>query len=66
MPRTKRVAQFIQRLAYENLFQPEERDEPRPRADGASARVPERTPSYPAWNATSFSSYVPFRGPHND
>ena len=64
MPRTQRVAQFIQRLAYENLVQPDERDEPRA-DDAALARAPEATPSYSAWNATSFSGYVPFRGPTN-
>ena len=64
MPRTQRVAQFIQRLAYENIFQPAERDEPRADQD-SSARPPETTPSYAAWNPTSFSSYVPFRGPNN-
>jgi hypothetical protein len=64
MPRTQRVAQFIQRLAYESLFQPDERDEPRSDPE-TFTRVPETSPSYEAWNATSFSSYVPFRGPHN-
>ena len=64
MPRTQRVALFIQRLAYEHLFQPDERDDPRA-DDDASPRVAESMPSYPAWSATSFSSYVPFRGPHN-
>ena len=64
MPRTQRVAQFIQRLAYESIFQPEERDEPRADRE-ALTRLPESTPTYAAWNATSFSSYVPFRGPHN-
>jgi hypothetical protein len=62
MPRTHRVAQFIQRLAYENLVQADERDE---RPDDASPRSPQPTPSYSAWNATSFSGYVPFRGPTN-
>jgi hypothetical protein len=65
MPRTQRVAQFIQRLAYENIFQPDERDEPRADRE-SSARLPETTPTYAAWSATSFSAYVPFRGPHND
>ena len=65
MPRTQRVALFIQRLAYENLFQPDERDEPRA-DEAASTRAPESTPNYQAWNATSFSGYVPFRGPNND
>jgi hypothetical protein len=64
MPRTQRVAQFIQRLAYENLFQPDDRDEPRSDRE-ESARAPAMTPSYSAWNATSFSGYVPFRGPTN-
>jgi len=64
MPRTQRVAQFIQRLAYENLVQHDARDE-RPADEYASPRDPAPTPSYSAWNATSFSSYVPFRGPHN-
>jgi hypothetical protein len=60
MPRTQRVALYIQRLAYENFFQHEDRDE---RPEDASPRAPEPTLSYPAWNATSFAMYVPFRGP---
>jgi hypothetical protein len=64
MPRTQRVALFIQRLAYENLVQPDERDEPRA-DETALASSPQETPTYQAWNATSFSTYVPFRGPHN-
>jgi hypothetical protein len=65
MPGTKRVAQFIQRLAYENFIRHDEQDV-RPADEEALARMmPESTPSYPAWSATSFSSYVPFRGPHN-
>jgi len=64
MPRTQRVAQFIQRLAYENLIQHDERDV-RPDDEYGLGRAPASTPSYPAWNATSFSSYVPFRGPQN-
>jgi len=64
MPGTKRVAQFIQRLAYENFIQHDEQDA-RPDDKEALGRLPESTPSYPAWSATSFSSYVPFRGPHN-
>jgi hypothetical protein len=64
MPRTQRVAQFIQRLAYENLFQPDQRDDPRTDRDSLP-RPPEASPSYSAWNATSFSGYVPFRGPTN-
>lgn len=64
MPRTQRVAQYIQRLAYENFFQRHEREE-RPQDEAASFALAAQTPSYPAWSATSFSSYVPFRGPHN-
>jgi hypothetical protein len=59
MPRTQRVAQYIQRLAYESFFQRVERDE---RPDDAP-RAPEPTPDYAAWNATSYSAYVPFRSP---
>ena len=59
MPRTQRVAQYIQRLAYESLVQHEERDD---RPDDVPPRTA-ATPSYPSWNATSFSAYVPFRGP---
>jgi len=61
MPSTRRIAQYIQRLAYENLFQPEESEE---RPDDAP-RAPEKSPNYPAWNSTSFLAYVPFRGPTN-
>ena len=60
MPRAYRVAQYIQRLAYESLAQQEERDE---RPDDVLTRVPESSPNYPSWNATSFSVYVPFRSP---
>jgi hypothetical protein len=59
MPRTQRVALYIQRLAYENLFQHEDRDE---RPEDAFP-PPERTLNYPAWSATSFAVYVPFRDP---
>jgi hypothetical protein len=62
MPRSQRVAQYIQRLAYENLLRPHERDE-RPLDDDARLREPAPTPSYAAWSATSFYTYVPFRGP---
>jgi len=65
MPNTQRVAQFIQRLAYENLVQADERIDRDERPADASPRSVEPTPSYSAWNATSFSSYVPFRGPTN-
>lgn len=62
MPRTQRFAQYIQQLAYANLFQPEERDE---RPDDVPTREGDGTRQYSAWNATSFSGYVPFRGPTN-
>lgn len=62
MPRTQRVAEYIQRIAYENLFQNEERDE---RPEDVAPRASESSPSYSSWNATSFSVYVPFRGPTN-
>jgi hypothetical protein len=61
MPRTQRVAQYIQRLAYESLFQPEEREE---RPEDVLTSAPE-TPNYASWSATSFSEYVPFRNPTN-
>ncbi len=62
MPRTRRVAQYIQRLAYEKLFRSEERDE---RPDDVLPRTRESTPNYPSWSATSFSVYVPFRDSTN-
>lgn len=58
MPRNQRFADYIQRLAYEALFQPEERDE---WPEELLPRAPEVSPNYAAWSATSFSSYVPFR-----
>jgi hypothetical protein len=61
MPRTQRVAQYIQRLAYISLVKHEERDE---RPDDVLSPEPE-TPNYECWNATSFSMYVPFRSPTN-
>jgi hypothetical protein len=61
MPRTQRVAEYIQRLAYESLFQNESRDE-RPED---VLRASESTSNYASWSATSFSVYVPFRGPTN-
>ena len=64
MPRTQRVAQFIQRLAYENLIQHDDQDA-RPVDENAFSGESQATPSYAAWNATSFSGYVPFRGPTN-
>jgi hypothetical protein len=61
MPRTQRVAEYIQRLAYESLFQSDGRDE-RPED---VPRASESSPNNVSWSATSFSVYVPFRGPTN-
>jgi len=61
MPRSQKVALYVQRLAYQSLFQLEERDE---RPEDAPPRL-EPTPSYATWSATSFSAYVPFRTPTN-
>jgi hypothetical protein len=62
MPRAQRVAEYIQRLAYESLSQQEEREE---RPEDVLPRASESSPNYPSWNATSFSVYVPFRSPTN-
>lgn len=62
MPRTQRVAEYMQRIAYENLFQHEERDE---RPEDVAPRSTGSSPNYSSWSATSFSVYVPFRGPTN-
>jgi len=59
MPRTQRFVQYVQQLAYESLWQQDERDE-RPE-DVPPAPSP--VPNYGAWNATSFASYTPFRVP---
>jgi len=60
MPRTQRFKQYVQQLAYESLWQQEERDE---RPEDVLQREPKPTPNYAAWNATSFASYTPFRVP---
>jgi len=62
MPRTQRFVQYIQQLAYESLVQHEERDE---RPDDVLQPEPSAAPTYSAWSATSFASYVPFRTPTN-
>jgi hypothetical protein len=62
MPRTQRIVQYIQQLAYENVWQQDERDE-RPADFLPPSPTPE--PKYAAWNATSFASYVPFGSPTN-
>jgi hypothetical protein len=59
MSRPQRIAQYIQRLAPKDLIRHDERDE---RPEDAP-RAPAPTPNYAAWNATSFSHYVPFRSP---
>jgi hypothetical protein len=61
MPRTERFSQYIQRVAYESLVQPDERDERRPDDVPTPAAVSSR--HYSAWNATSFSAFVPFSEP---
>jgi len=61
MPQTRRVAQYIQRLAYDSLFQHVERDD---RPEDAP-RAPDPVSNYAVWNATSFAGYVPFRNPTN-
>jgi hypothetical protein len=61
MPRTQRFVQYVQQLAYENVWEQEERGE---RPDDVLS-PPEPEPKYAAWNATSFASYVPFRNPTN-
>jgi hypothetical protein len=60
MPRAQRVAQYIQRLAYDSLFPHEEYEE---RPEDVAPRASESSPNYPSWKATSFSVYVPFRSP---
>jgi hypothetical protein len=60
MPRTQRIKQYVQQLAYESLWQQEERDE---RPEDVLQRDPAPTPHYAAWSATSFASYTPFRVP---
>jgi hypothetical protein len=62
MPRTQRVAQYIQQLALEKIFQDEANETP---PDDAPTRAGDENSNYAAWNATSFSAYVPFRGPIN-
>jgi hypothetical protein len=61
MSRPQRIAQYIQRLAYENLIETDEREV---RPDDAP-HAPEPTPDYVTWKGTSFIGYVPFRAPSN-
>jgi hypothetical protein len=58
MPRTQRFGQYIQQVAYTQLFQTEERDE---RPDDVLARESDDVRQISAWSATSYSGYVPFR-----
>ena len=62
MARIQRVAQYIQQLAYESLFQPEERED---RPEDVVQRAPAPTRNYADWSAASFSVYVPYRSPPN-
>jgi hypothetical protein len=62
MSRKERVGQYIQRLAFETLRSREEHEE---RPKDVLPGIPQPTPSYAAWSATSFAGYVPFRGSAN-
>jgi len=62
MSRPQKIAQYIQRLAYESLIDHEDADI---RPDDAPPRSSAPSPNYGAWNATSYSIYVPFRAPAN-
>ena len=61
MSRPQRIAQYIQRLAYESLIAHEEREV---RPDDAP-RAPDPVPDFAMRNVTLFSSYVPFKAPPN-
>ena len=60
MSRPQRIAQYIQRLAYESLIDHVEADE---RPDDAPPRAPEPNLDHAIWNAASYSIYSPFRSP---
>ena len=60
MPRTRRFAQYIQKLAYDSLYRPDERDE---WPEDASLRAMEPRPNSPSWKAVSFATYAPYREP---
>ena len=62
MHRPERFARNVQLDAFEKLFQAEANEQ---RPDDAPVRAGESEAHYAAWNATSFSGYVPFRGPVN-
>jgi len=62
MSRPQRIAQYIRNLAYESLIEHDLKDV---RPDDAPPSVPSPTPNYGAWNASSYSIYVPFRAPTN-
>ena len=55
----QRIAQYIQRLAYESLIEREEREV---RPDDAP-RAPDPIPDFASRSVPSFSSYVPFKAP---
>jgi len=61
MPRSQRIAQYIQRLAYESLIDHEEREV---RPDDAP-RAPDPVPDFAARSVSLFSSYIPFKTPTN-
>ena len=61
MSQPQRIAQYIQRLAYETLIDRDERDE---RPDDAP-QAPQPVPNFVTWYGNAVSGYVPFRAPPN-
>jgi hypothetical protein len=62
MSRPQRIAQYIQRLAYESLIDHEDADV---RPNDAPPRAPEPKVNYATWDSASYSMYAPFRAPTN-
>lgn len=60
MSRPQRIAEYIQRLAYESLIDHEVADV---RPDDAPQCAPEPKLSYATWDSSSYSIYAPFRSP---
>lgn len=60
MSRPQRIAQYIQRLAYQSLIAHEDADV---RPADAPPRAPETRLSHAAWDSSSYSIYAPFRAP---
>jgi len=61
MSQPQRIAQYIQRLAYEALINHDEREE---RPEDAP-RAPDPVPNFVTWNGPALSGYLPFRAPSN-